>query len=112
MDAVAVKILSCAELITVTPFVGQSVKLFFNKLEGEIDILEYMAVATEPLPLGTYHWGYEAGKDKCFPACSTPYINETVNFLEFHVFAMEWNDSTMKWYIKLLNFCNFIIIEV
>lgn len=79
--------------------------IYFNNeffsfyIEGEIDVLESFNVLTPPIIAGTYHWGYEAGKDKCYPVCSTIYLKKKLDWDDYHIFTLEWNNSTMIWSI-------------
>lgn len=58
---------------------------------GEIDIMEH--VNTEPNAVGTIHWRGPSNEHASYTG-STP-----VNVTSYHVYTIEWNSSSIKWFV-------------
>jgi beta-glucanase (GH16 family) len=58
---------------------------------GEIDIMEH--VNTEPNAVGTIHWRGPSNEHASYGG-STP-----VNVTGYHVYTIEWNSSSIKWFV-------------
>lgn len=63
---------------------------------GEIDIMEH--VNTENRTYGTIHWQVAPGQNTNYGG------NTSVNVTAFHVYAIEWNASSIKWFVDGVQF--------
>lgn len=63
---------------------------------GEIDIMEYLGQKTDEVH-GTLHYGASWPQNT---SSGKPFTLQTGNFSdEFHVFAFEWEEGVMRWYV-------------
>ncbi|EGD76560.1 hypothetical protein PTSG_07675 [Salpingoeca rosetta] len=69
---------------------------------GEIDVFEYTANPFVDAVFATFRWGPSCGDDKQ-PLPGSMYPPEfragSVDFTEFHTYAVEWNETTMAFFV-------------
>jgi hypothetical protein len=76
---------------------GNSISTVGWPASGEIDIMEH--VNTEPYVHGTIHW---SNQNNAYANYGGP--SGSLDFSQYHVYAVEWDASTIRWYVDGVNF--------
>lgn len=71
---------------------GNSISTVGWPASGEIDIMEH--VNSEPVTHGTIHW---SNQNNAYANYGGP--SGTLDFSQYHVYAVEWDASAIRWYV-------------